>query len=234
MPLTTYPLVMSETAPKTQLMQSLGRLVRGLSALFWGLPIALLVCVKTTTDDSLRVFGPWPSFLSVSLLYYGLLEAGHFQRQERVWCQALDRAKLIGLINAGLSPFLYFWNVQPDNAYFRWVAGLLAVSGLVFLFDLNYVLQRLVAMLPDETLRVETRFFTTLNFYLLVAMLILLAVYTALLNAGPLPLLFIQFRETLELGRQWLLMALVLLPLAMTMTLIWKIKEAVLESIFAR
>ena len=36
---------MSETAPKTELMRSLGRLVRGLSALFWGLPIALVVWI---------------------------------------------------------------------------------------------------------------------------------------------------------------------------------------------
>ena len=42
---------MPEAATNPQLLRSLGKLARGLSALFWGLPISLLVCV----DDSKRV-----------------------------------------------------------------------------------------------------------------------------------------------------------------------------------
>ena len=38
---------MSDTLAKPELLRSLGRLVRGLSALFWGLPAALLICVET-------------------------------------------------------------------------------------------------------------------------------------------------------------------------------------------
>ena len=224
---------MSETAPPTELMRSLGRLVRGLSALFWGLPISLLVCVKTATNEWLRPFGPLPPILTTGLLYYGLLQLGHFQKQERIWHLALDRAKLIGLVNLGLSPFLYFWNVRP-NDYFGQVVGVLALSGLVFLFNLNHVLQRLTAMLPDETLRLETRFFTALNFYLLILLVAMMALYFALFNLESLPDFLVQFRDALDRGRQLLLLGLLLLPVAMTMTLIWKIKEVVLESIFAK
>ena len=61
---------MSETAPKTELMRSLGRLVRGLSALFWGLPIALVVCVQTVNTNWLGSLG-----------HYGLLaERDHVVR----------------------------------------------------------------------------------------------------------------------------------------------------------
>ena len=45
---------MAETAPKAELMRSLGRLVRGLSALFWGLPLALVVSVYVGTNEWVR------------------------------------------------------------------------------------------------------------------------------------------------------------------------------------
>ena len=47
--------------------------------------------------------------------------------------------------------------------------------------------------------------------------------------AGPL-----SHVRVLDLSRQWLLIFLVLLPLAMTMTLIWKIKEVILGSVFGQ
>src|SRR5437764_1404541 len=61
---------MSETAPKTELMRSLGRLVRGLSALFWGLPIALVACVQSATTDCLHF-----AERSVARLYAGVSRA---------------------------------------------------------------------------------------------------------------------------------------------------------------
>ena len=42
---------MPDPAPNPELMRSLGRLVRGLSALFWGLPLALVVCPNTATFE---------------------------------------------------------------------------------------------------------------------------------------------------------------------------------------
>ena len=88
---------MTEVAPKTELMRSLGRLIRGLSALFWGLPITLLVCVKSGSYEWLKGFGAFPPVLATCLLYYGVWQLSHFQRQERVWNKTLDRAKIFAL-----------------------------------------------------------------------------------------------------------------------------------------
>ncbi len=150
---------MSETAPKTELMRSLGRLVRGLSALFWGLPIALVVCVQTANTgwlDSLGRYGLIAPVAVTALLFYGLHLISDFQKQERIWMLALDRTKILGLVNMGLSPFLH-WHQHLQSVVFM--------------------------------LRV--------------------------------------------LDNQWLLAILIfLLPLAITMSLIWKIKEAILASVF--
>ena len=224
---------MLEPALKAELMRSLTRLVKGLSALFWGLPLALLVCVKTATSDWLKPFGVAPPLLANVLLFYGLWQIGHFQKQERVWRLALDRAKVLCVVNIGLSPFVFWWNQIPQVPLFSVALGLLMLTGLLFLFNLNHVLHRLTAMLPDETLRIETTFFTSMNLYLLLALVLLTTLYVALPEVTFLPAVVIGFLRVFETVRQWVFVLLLLLPLAMTMTMIWKIKEVILGSVFS-
>src|ERR1700722_20073067 len=164
---------MPETAPNAELLRSLGRLVRGLSALFWGLPLSRIIFVEPTETQMLHAFNILPPVLVTGWIWYGLWQLGHFQTQERIWVRALDRAKLLGLVDVGLSPFLYWWNQRPEQPFYLAVIALLAVTGLMFLSSLNLVLYRLTAMLPDESLREETKHFTTLNRFLVLGILLL-------------------------------------------------------------
>jgi hypothetical protein len=227
---------MAAPAPHPELMRSLGQLVRGLSALFWGLPAALVVCFHTVKSDGFRSFGTIPPLACTGLLVYGLWQLGAFQKQERVWRTALDRARILALINFGLSPFLYWSSRVPANTFFLAMVLLMAGSGLLFLAGLNVVLQRLGAMLPDEALRTETKQFTFLNLNLLLATFVLGGGYLALGRWQPLPAQLQPLMTTLsERGNFWffvLIIPLVLLPLAMTMALLWKTKEVILESVF--
>ncbi|HZO54830.1 MAG TPA: hypothetical protein VFB63_19135 [Bryobacteraceae bacterium] len=220
------------------LLSSLGRLVRGLSALFWGLPIALVVCVQTAKTDLLKPLGLVPSIMALALLYYALTQISYFQKQERVWRVALDRAKIFGLINLGLCPFLYWWNRMPSNPFFTAVIELMAVNSMIYLFCINLLLRRLAAMLPDETLRLETRLFTQMNNYLIgfTALIFVTYLILALVRADSITLYFLALFNR---GGLWttlfmifLPIALILLPVAMTMALIWKIKELILASVF--
>ena len=223
---------MPDPAPNAELLRSLGRLVRGLSALFWGLPIALIVCFHTAKADSLKSFGVVPPLVTTGLLAYGLWQLGDFQKQERVWRTALDRARLFSLINFGLSPFLFWWNKVPANTFFLAMVMALTLSALLFLGSLNLVLRRLGAMLPDEALRLETRQFTTLNLNLLFATFVLALFYVVLGQFPGLPLWLAVVMGLMERGSLWFLILLVLLPLAMTMALLWKTKEVILDNVF--
>jgi hypothetical protein len=223
---------MAETPHNSQLLRSLGRLVRGLSALFWGLPIALIVCVQTAKAEWFKSLGLAAPLAATGLIVFGVWQLGDFQRQERVWRSALDRARILSMVNFGLSPFLYWWNRVPDNAFFYGMVLVLAVSALLFLTCLNVLLQRLGAMLPDEALRVETRQFTALNLNLLLITFLLGVAYSALRHLETMPLWLAVVMNVLERSSFWLLIFLVLLPLAMTMALIWKTKEVVLENVF--
>ncbi|MGV3756545.1 MAG: hypothetical protein ACO1QS_14280 [Verrucomicrobiota bacterium] len=214
------------------LMPSLRRLLRGLSALFWGLPLTLITCVQSAVTEWLRPMGMLPPVIMTGLLYYGLHELSHFQRQERIWMDALDRTKLFALVNLGLSPFIYWWNQFPGIAFFTQAVLVMAASSLFFLISLNFLLQRLTAMLPDEMLRAETKVFTQMNLGLIAGLLAAVALYQTLASIDELPVFIIDLLNILYATRRAWLLLLALLPLAMTMTLVWKTKEVVLSSIF--
>lgn len=227
---------MSDPAPNPELLRSLGKLARGLSALFWGLPASLVVCVETARADWLRSYGLVPALAATGLLVFGLWQMGDFQKQERPWRNALDRAKLLGLVNFGLCPFLYWHSRLPEEGFFAIAVLVLVLSAALFLFNLNIVLKQLGAMLPDETLRHETRLFTALNRWLLVLLLLLGLAYGVLLYVSqPRTLSGLEFGVLFvwlnRLGL-WLLTFFTLLPLAMTMALLWKTKETILDSVF--
>jgi len=224
---------MVEPAANRELLRALGKLARGLSALFWGLPAALLVGVGTALGGWLRPFNIAPALITTGLLLYGLVQIGAFQKQERPWRQALNRARLVALINFGLSPFLFWWSRMPGNAFFTAIVGLLAVTGLLFLINLNLVLLRLGAMLPDETLRQETRQFTQLNRVLLIGLLVVVGACVFLLQLPDLPPMMMFVLANLQRFSLTTLLLLVLLPVSMTMALLWKTKEVILESVFS-
>ncbi len=224
---------MSEPIPNPQLLRSLGRLARGLSALFWGLPAALIVCAETARADWLKPLGILPALAVNALLLYGLWQMSDFQKQERPWRNALDRALLLALVNLGLCPFIFWHNKMPGEFFFSVAVMLLEISAVLFLFNLNLVLKRLGAMLPDESLRQETRQFTALNRWLLTALIFFGVAYVVLLQDPRLPAALGTFFGWLQDFGFWGLTLFALLPLAMTMALIWKTKEVILDSVFS-
>jgi hypothetical protein len=224
--------IVVEQPPNPALLNSLGRLVRGLSALFWGLPLALIVCVQTAEGEWFGQLGAVPPLLATALLFYGLSLLGHFQKQERVWRYALERARIFALVNVGLSPFLFWWSQQPYESFFTTMVAIVGVSSLLFLLALNPVIWRLTAMLPDEALRLEAKYFTTINRYLVLLDLALVFAYFVIIKLGS-PLELANFFSSLPNQiLLWIALLLVLVPIAMTMALIWKIKEVILSSVF--
>jgi hypothetical protein len=227
-------------AAKAELLRALGRLVRGLSALFWGLALTGLVCLEMVyletaqmlSRQTFRLSAFLPAFLISPLLWHGLNQLRAFQAQERIWQRALSRAEILAVLDAGLAPFLYWWHKFPSVPLYAVCVGLLFLSGLFLLVQINCVLQRLCAMLPDETLRAETKLFTAFNLSLLAALLAGLLLYFLLTRLPALPAWLALWMDAAGAAGIWLALFLILMPLAMTMALLWKTKEVILDSVF--
>jgi hypothetical protein len=245
------PPVLGSDAPDTTdhsaLLSSLGRLVRGLSLIFWGLPVGLVVCVQSAKGDWFRPLGVVPPIVATGLLFYGVLLLGGFQPQERPWTHILERTRFVALVNLGLAPFLYWWNRVPSHPFLTGVVEVLMLTGMVFLILLNPLLCRLTAMLPDEALRAETRLFTSFNRMILLFVFALVAGYLIsiridpslpdkiigwLIGISPLPQSFNSIFYLIDRNGPLLILFVLLVPVAMTMALVWKVKEVILASVF--
>jgi hypothetical protein len=171
--------------------------------------------------------------LGGAALYYGLRQLRDFQKQERIWQHALNRAEILAVINAGLAPFLFWWHRFPSIPFYVVCVVVLAFSMLLLLMQINQVLRRLCAMLPAEPLRVETKMFTALNIVLLLGVFVALAVCLGLAHAQILPRAIGRMITGDNPRGLWLILFSGLLPLAMTLAILWKIKEVIFLSLFA-
>jgi hypothetical protein len=225
----------SET-DRAELLRSLAKLVRGLSTLFWCLPLGFLAQVETGRTDWFGSLGAWaaaPAVILSAALFFGLTQLRCFQRQERVWQNSLTRAEALALINTALTPFIYWWHRFPAVAYFLLTVGLLALSNLLFLMQLNRVLHRLTAMIPEETLRAETALFASFNIWLLAAVFLILSAWFGAWSWAGTEAHRHDFLNMLRWRGLGAVLFLTLVPLALTMALIWKIKEVLYAGIFS-
>ena len=227
--------MMDEIDTQPDLLPALARVVRGTSMLFWGLPVAMVVSIMSTLSnwtDAAWPMGMLMPPVAFGVLWVGLWLLGAFQPQERVWQAALGQAKLLGLFNLGLSPFLHWHHRAPDELYFANAVWLLALVFVFYLMALNKTLARLAAMLPDETLRVESQLFSRMNRVLLTITSISIGVMYLVTRIDEPPELLFRLVAMAAQFRPWLFMAFVLIPVSMTMSLLWKTKESILASVF--
>ena len=222
-------------APTPELLRSLGRMLRGLSALFWGLPLTLIISVQSQTHVWAQGLGLSFVLPSVThgLLFFGLTQMSWFQPQERVWRNALDRARLTALVNVGLAPFLYFRVLLPQMPHYAAAVDLLYFSSLLFLYNYNQVLFRLSLMLPDESLRRDVHLLAELNHVVLIGVALLGSLYLIVWWTGVAPTFLYRFLQFLDMNRLLLAVLPLLLPVAMMMTLTWRIKELVMDGVFS-
>lgn len=226
-------------------MSALARITRGLSAQFWALPLALLVVAMTGVrtiwgeptplNSFLRSLGVLPGVAVYALLLYGGWQMRPFQPQERIWQRALNSALVVALINFGLSPFLFWWSRAPEVVYFQATTVVLLVGSLIYLALLNRVLRRLTAMLPDQTLREETALLSRLNLVVLSMLAMGVAGYQFAENvvfADSAHTLSARYVMFVRIGEIALVLSMVI-PIATTMALLWKIKDTIFHGLFA-
>lgn len=213
---------------------SLGRLIRGLTILFWGLPITLLVCVRTSVKERFEL-QPLDFFIPIvvsATLLVSIFLLGEFKKNEKSWIELLDRAKFFGIINLLLSPFIYWRLKVPEISAFSVAVWLFFVSNTLFLLIINRIIQHLSRMLPENTLREDAKTYGDLNQYMLAGLLVVLILGYAGNGFKNLPAPIGDLLFLLSRYYQWILTFIVVVPLAITMALLWKTKEVILTGIF--
>ena len=206
------------------------RVARGLSAVFWGMPLALLICVRASASNWLKTPDAIHPVAALGLVCFGVWQLKHLRDVNPAWrAPGLELTQILALVQVGLSPFIFFWNRQPDQPFFGHCLLALAVTGLLFLLAFNRVIRGLDVLFPEGLARAEIRLFSRMNG---ISILVLLAGAVS----------FVLVRE-LSVTHAWMayvggrllpvgffsLLVFTLLPITMTMTMTWKIKEELLH-----
>lgn len=212
----------------------LAGVLRGLSALFWALPLALLAFARHFLAIIPTLYDLVLPSIASGLALYGLVRMGPYRQGERIWQSALMRSQTLALLVVGLSPFLFLWSRMPSVDFFARAVALLLAVALVFLVSLLGTLERLAAMMPDDTVCGDARLFRGLTAYVVSVLAGVSVTLYWRLAPGHLSEFLEIPRQPLGLGRQAILLLLILVPVAMTMAVTWKLKEVVLAAVVGR
>lgn len=205
------------------------KLARGFSALFWGMPLALLVCVRSAAATWMNAHEALYPMASLGLICYGIWQLdslpGLSESRPRLM---VNLAKITAATCLGMSPFIFFWNHFPDEPFFNHALAALAFFALVFLLFYNRVIKHLTEILSDQELVSEILFFTRLNQTALIVLACGTALLAVLKFASPEATFLLPENNLFyPLGR-FLGLIFLLIPLSLTMSLTWKIKEVFL------
>lgn len=212
-------------------LPELGHLARGLTVLFWALPLVLVIAVLTAQTNLLGPADFLPALLATGLLVLALHEMRRLRPEHPPWRAATDRGRSLALAMTGLTPFLHWWQLAPRHLHYEICGLLFFFFGLLFLANLAFLLRRAAALLAQPPLEDEARLFLGVNLPLLAAVLAL-ALSGIVLMRSPLgPRLVASMSPILaRVGFIGLLMLLI--TVALNMTLVWKLKQAVFDAVF--
>lgn len=212
-------------------LPEMGRLVRGLTLLFWALPMVLVTAVLTARTTSLGQAGFWPVLLATGLLLVALQEMRRFRPQDPAWQKLADRARFLASGMTGLTPFLHWWQLAPRYTHYEVCGLLFFLGGLLFLLNLSFLLRRAAGLLSQPALEDEARLFLGVNLPLLAAVLTLGLGWIGVMRSPLGPRLLASMSPLLvRVGFGGLLLLMV--AVALNMTLMWKLKQAIHEAAF--
>lgn len=224
---------MHQLQAQTHPAEPLRALVRGLALLFWSLPLELVIGINLAAAGWFGNFGVLAPVVPPAMMLIGLGELKKFRPEHHAWQRLLDQTRLMAMINTGLAPFLYWWRRLPTNMFFEAMLVLLAVCAFLVLARLNRVLISLAELIPGPALNTEMRKLGAMNHAAMVTVAGVIAIHglAALLHALPRA----YFEHLLDPTRPRalvLIVVLVLAPVALTMGMIWRSREAVLDAVF--
>lgn len=205
---------------------ALGQLVQGLSALLWTLPTALVICVQAAKTDWLWSYGIWPP-----VLITGAVWASVQRWTAPLLCEPETRppaavARAFALVLWGLSPFLHWHARFPHQPWFHLMTSLAALAGLALLIQINRLLPLVTRRMEGTDLTQETLSLTKWNrVWLAAGGLLFLLLQTAGALRRPIPLPH-QWSTGLESYLFGLWMVFLVAPMALTLTLLWKIRRS--------
>jgi len=221
-------------APSQFPARALPGLIQGLAGLAWALPLGVVVCVQTARQIGFWSLGLWPAVAVTGWLYLCTLRLPSSFNPGSSWDSSLRRSRSLALLLWGLSPFLYWHARLPDHPWFTLMTGTAGLAGWWLLIEVNRFLPAAAASFEDPRLIHEIRGLCHLNrvIFLLGGLVWLTA--RVLEQADSLPAPAERYGLLLRRLEAPLWMFFLVAPLALTLTCLWKTREAAWRELLRR
>ena len=216
----------AETAGNPALTpRALVRMVRGFGAVFWGLPVSLLLFFGAVEIHLVAQFKLPSCVLGLVVVYVGLVLLRFAGVQSRMW----TRHGRIGLVSTFLliylGPFIYWFTYMPRSGlYYLLNMTLFFASVILLLFSVNRLAAEVGVETGDRDLMVESRLCAWSVILLMLLPTALTAVFSSYMAMKYESSLLAEMRGVRRDTPVWIHIFF-LVPLSLTMTSAWKAKE---------
>lgn len=209
------------------------RLASGFSKLLWSIPLGLFLftgAIRVHWAPLIQV----PSYLMAAALYcWGILTLRKTPSLTSKWRQTLHLSLVLGVLLFYFAPFIYWWERRPmiDHLAINVFAFLFAVTWILWL--INALAEAIATRLEDKVFFIETRLCRwSVGLFMILPVLTFWVMSTWRASRYGIPLS--QFIQDLLFVRQayWLFAAFIL-PLTLTLTMVWKTRKRILTQVIA-
>lgn len=205
-------------------------IIRGLSALFWAIPLTLISSVQL----SLGVYGqardavfPVAAF---SLIAFGSFHLSKLRIIGDIrWKSLVEHLLTISLAQVLLSPFLFFLFRVPESPFFIVSIYVLGIFIIIYFRLLLSILERMTVIIGSQSFKQD---FQWMKGFIEGALVVIFINWNVLFFRSHIADLSEMPAWFLIMDPHWLtsfLMISSLFPITVTMTLVWKVKEFLFE-----
>jgi hypothetical protein len=201
------------------------RLLRGFTAVFWGLPVSLLLFFGAV-DVNIVVWFRLPTYiLGVAVVYIGLALLRFSGLDRGPWKKQARNGLIAAFLLIYLGPFVYWYSFLPRSGwYYLTNLCLLLGAAMWLLFAVNRLAGELGAETQDRDLMMESRLCSWSIVLLMVLPMILTTAFSSYMALKYESSLVAEMRGVRQ-ESPWWIHIFFLIPLSLTMTSSWKAKE---------
>ncbi len=232
----------AEVAPAAHVAAAdLVRLTQGLYFIFWGLLVIVVVSVQAVVLLWMRAFaetfflggGVLATVVGSWRLHQARLADLPDTAASGRWRKRVSRLRALALLLAYFAVLFYLWRRLPGNLYLQLNAAAFVAACIAYLTMLNRTVTTLAALVGRQQMALEARLFTAANIVLLLLPFVVALGYIVLRAVTQESSLLDEFRKLLE--RVSLLGAIVvLLPVSLTLALVWAAKDTLVQELVSR
>ncbi len=204
------------------------RLARGFSAVFWGIPVSLMLYAGAL---DIRVYSTFriPAYvLGIVVIYAGLVFLRRAGAITPRWLRTVRVLLVMLVFEFYLAPFVYWWKQMPYVPYYVINVFALLACTTLGLFFMNQLAGEVGRIAHDTTFLIETQICAWLSLALMLLPVLHSLYYSV---RAILELRSVIFFESTSLPPPlppWTY-AIILLPFTLTMATAWKAKERSLD-----